>query len=137
MHGGHETRVCKHGRVVSTCRCPDPGKRIVLVPCGPDCPGSNVESGDLCVSCVTHRLARERAERRHDELEASFVRVVARSNKRMEQLEERNEELDGRLADEVEGRIRSQREARILRKHMARAQQEAADAAIARRDDAR
>lgn len=30
---GHFIKVCKHGDVISQCRCPNPNKRKMVVPC--------------------------------------------------------------------------------------------------------
>jgi hypothetical protein len=33
----HFKKVCKHGRLVTQCRCPGPVKSVIIVPCPDSC----------------------------------------------------------------------------------------------------
>jgi hypothetical protein len=44
--GSHQIEKCKHGRIVSQCRCPVPNKRVDIVPCPQDCSADEAVARD-------------------------------------------------------------------------------------------
>lgn len=43
----HSIKKCKHGRVISQCRCPDLGKVVETVACPADCPAMATDETDV------------------------------------------------------------------------------------------
>lgn len=46
MSGNHHVDQCRHGRVVSQCRCPAKDKAVRVVPCPPSCAAITPTPGD-------------------------------------------------------------------------------------------
>lgn len=53
LQSGHEVLVCKHGRVVATCRCPNPNKTQVVVKCPDTCTDTDTIVNDVRMGLPT------------------------------------------------------------------------------------
>lgn len=40
----HRIFKCRHGVIVRQCRCPEPTKRVIIVPCPPECEAKDDEA---------------------------------------------------------------------------------------------